>query len=201
MMNNIFLSVKKLGYRFIQTINKGLIKNSSVISPYGIKNNAPKNNLTLQLNIEGRPEKSICMELNDFKDEALQEGEIIIGNFLSKKNTIKFDKNGNIIIKAQNIIVENNDISIKCKNMNIESENVNIKGMTTITGDTSITGNLNVSNVITGPTISANTISSSGDINATGDIIAGETSLKTHTHTFNYNAGPTPASGNTNAPT
>jgi len=102
----IRLGVKKLGYLYTQVVGGDLTRNSTAIYPYGSKGNSPKNNLALLLSIDGNVEKTINIELSDLKDSALQEGEYLIGNFLLNTNTIKFDKNGNIIIKGSKIIIE-----------------------------------------------------------------------------------------------
>jgi hypothetical protein len=77
------------------------------------------------------------------------------------------------------IILKNNETVI-----NILDGEININGDIKHIGNMNITGNLEVS----------------GDITATGDVIAGGISLKNHTHPFPYNAGSTPATGNTNPP-
>ena len=160
----IELGVKKLGYLYTQVVGGDLTRNSTVIYPYGSKGNAPKNNLTLLLNIDGSVEKTVNIELNDLKDIALKEGEYLIGNFL-KNNTIKFDENGNIIIKGDKIILEG---PVEIKNTLKVNDSVEMKN-----------------------TLKVDKTIDAGDeiINGKGVTLGG------HTHPFPYNAGPTPSSG------
>ena len=99
------LGIKKLGYLYTQVVGGDLTRNSTAIYPYGLKGNAPKNSLVLLLNIDGSIEKTINIELSNMKNAALKEGELLIGNFVMN-NIIKFDENGNIIIKGDKIIIE-----------------------------------------------------------------------------------------------
>lgn len=100
----IYLSVKKMGYKFIQLSGLDLIRNATALYPYGLAGNSPKNSLVLTLNIDGCIEKAVCIELSKPEERALQEGEFLIGNFLLNK-TIKFDSEGNIIIDGNKIVI------------------------------------------------------------------------------------------------
>lgn len=105
MFNLIRLAVKTLGYKFIQVSGGDIIRSVSAVYPYGLAGNAPKNSLSLILNVNNVESKSICIELNKVPKEALKEGEFLIGNFLLNK-TIKFDDKGNIIIEGSKIIIK-----------------------------------------------------------------------------------------------
>lgn len=82
--------------------------------------------------------------------------------------------------------------------VNAKTANVNLTESATLTTETT-TINSNV--VINGTVETNSTIKSGGDITSGGDVISstGKT-LDTHVHTFPYNAGSSPATGTTNAP-
>ena len=82
----------------------------------------------------------------------------------------------------------------------VNSKTAVVNADTSVTIDTpatTITGTLQVDGAVT----TGSTIKSGGDITSGGDVISstGKT-LDTHVHTFPYNAGPSPATGTTNAP-
>lgn len=68
---------------------------------------------------------------------------------------------------------------------------------TTVNGNVSISGTLDVGGAVT----TESTITSGDDITSGGDVISSTNkTLDTHVHPFPYNAGPTPATGTTEAP-
>ena len=108
---------------------------------------------------------------------------------------IEIDKVHNIKINATD------DITINCNNTN-----VTMMGQATITttGATNLNANGNL--VVTAPTSTFNgnivctgTVAAKGAISSESEVSAmgGATSMSTHTHTFPYNAGPSPATGQT----
>lgn len=131
MFNFIQWGVKKLGYLFTQVSGGDLIRNSTAIYPYGSAGNAPSNSLTLLLNIDGNTEKTVNLELSEFKDRALKEGEYLIGNFV-KNSIILFDSKGNITItsKLDFNATAANSIRLKALNASINIDSlVEIKGV------------------------------------------------------------------------
>jgi len=101
---------------------------------------------------------------------------------------IEVDKVHNIRINATSNIIVSCDSAI----LNANTATVSTTGATTIKAD----GNLKV----TAPTSTFNgNITCTGNITADGEVgaMSGSVNLSTHTHPFPYNAGPTPATGQT----
>lgn len=107
---------------------------------------------------------------------------------------IEVDKVHNIKVNATANITVNCDSAV----LNANTATVNTKSTTTVKAD----GNLNV----TAPTSTFNgniectgTIHASSNINSDAEVgaMGGAVNLSTHTHPFPYNAGPTPANGQT----
>lgn len=155
--------------------------NVEVIHPYGISSYAPVGSLALMFNVMGH-ESNRAAIINDpkrrFKD--LKEGEVAIGNFLTR-SYVKFLENGDIEIIGtadQNITITGNSNLTVGGNCNITTT-----GNTTITttGNTTIdsTGNMSATvggtldaNVTGNTTITTPIATVTGALRVTGEITA-----------------------------
>lgn len=147
------------------------VGNVEVLQPYGLSSYAPVGSLGLIFNVMGHEENRAAI-INDPKKrfKNLKEGEVALGNFLTK-SVIKFLESGDIEITGK----ANQNITI------IGDSNLTVGGNTTITttgnitinttgnnsiitnGDTSITTTGNTTIDTTGDT----SVSSDGDLSAT----------------------------------
>jgi len=190
----------------------GKTGNVEVIHPYGFSSYAPVGSLALMFNVMGHEENRAAI-INDpkrrFKD--LKEGEIAIGNFLTR-SYVKFKENGDIEVISTNnrsVTIAGNDSIVIGGDCNITTT-----GNTTVTttGNTTIDSTGNMSATI-GGTLTANVTGNTnlttpvatvtGALRVTGEITAfyglvnqiSFTNIKntynTHTHDENDNA-PSP---------
>lgn len=193
-----------------RTLNVGLLK------PTVLYNIPVKQERWGQFQIQACPQPGDTGYLEIFTNDIsawLQNGELAIPNsdrhFLKESSVfVPFVPNSQnysedyvsdgteLIIKSNNATIKITDsdgeepvvdIETTAKTVHVNAEDgVSVNGNVDITGDLTVTG----------------TITADGDIKSTnGDVVAGTVSLKNHTHPFEYNAGPTPAAGNTTAPT
>ena len=135
---------------------KDVIKIVQKLGLYGICGNPPKGSSGILFPILGSDSNLVCLAddiKNRFRD--LKEGEVVIGNYLTK-SFIKFKEDGGVEIHAKYItqVAEDGDISLSATSTNINNP-------------VTITKDLTVSKKVT----------------ATEDVIGGGKSLKTHIHT------------------
>lgn len=133
---------------------KNVIKLVQKLGIYGICSNPPKGSNGILFPILGSDSNIACLAddiKNRFKD--LKEGEVILGNYLTK-SFIKFNQDGGIEIHAKyiNLIADNK--------ITESAASTNILNPVTITDDVTV----------------------SKTLTATTDVIGGGISLKTHTH-------------------
>jgi phage gp45-like len=169
-----------------------------VITPYGLYSNPPVNSMGILFHPFGDEQiRAAILNVLDERFKNLLAGEVQIGNPLTQCS-IKFDKDGNLIIVTPNqqVVTIGADYSIivggtysltASDDATFEAPNFHFKG-----------------NIICDGTFSANSgaitmtggnFNTSGDITATGDIIGQGTSLHTHVH-----GGVTIGASNTGAP-
>lgn len=149
---------------------KQVIKIVQKLGIYGVCSNPPKGSNGILFPIMGSDSNIACLAddiANRFKD--LKEGELVIGNYLTKA-FIKFSQDGGIEIHAKYVktIADEGDISMTSPQGNITEQ----AKATNILNPVNVTENVTVSKTV----------------NATEDVIGGGISLKGHTH--NYNPGP-----------
>ncbi|MBR2678569.1 MAG: phage baseplate assembly protein [Bacilli bacterium] len=143
---------------------KDVIKIVQKLGLYGICGNPPKGSSGILFPILGSDSNLVCLAddiKNRFKD--LKEGEVVIGNYLTK-SFIKFKEDGGVEIHAKYItqVAEDGDISLSAGNNIINSAQA-----TNINNPLNVNDNVTVSKKVT----------------ATEDVIGGGKSLKTHIHT------------------
>lgn len=154
---------------------KEVIKIVQKLGIYGVCSNPPKGSNGILFPILGSDSNIACLAddiANRFKD--LKEGEVVIGNYLTKA-FIKFKQDGGIEIHAKYIkhVADEGDISMESPNGNI----------TNTAKSTNISNPLNVNDNVT----------VSKSVNATEDVIGGGISLKSHLHgNGNMGADTTP---------
>lgn len=130
---------------------------------------------------------------NDTYGVYRKDGQFIGIDKIQKLFQMLFD--GDIEVdKVHNIKVNaSNDITITCNNANITTNgqtNITANGNMNVTAPTStFNGNVEVTGIIH----AAGNIDSDAEVGAMG----GSVHLSTHTHPFPYNAGPSPAQGQT----
>lgn len=157
---------------------KQVIKIVQKLGIYGVCSNPPKGSNGILFPIMGSDSNIACLAddiANRFKD--LKEGELVIGNYLTKA-FIKFSQDGGIEIHAKYVktIADEGDISTETIKGNITN-----KSAGNIT-DTAQSTNIN------NPVVVSDNVTVAKTVNATEDVIGGGISLKGHTH--NYNPGP-----------
>lgn len=166
-------------YQTTQISYLGKTADMEVIYPYGLCGNPPKNSLVLLFNVQGMEENRAGVAnlvTERFKD--LKEGEVAIGNYLTK-SVIKFLENGDIEIYGKNdervTIDRNSNISIagNCS--------ISVNGTTTLScpGGTTINSDVHIN----------------GTVTCSEDVIASGISLVSHIH-----SGVTPGGGTTSGP-
>lgn len=149
---------------------KEVIKIVQKLGIYGVCSNPPKGSNGILFPIMGSDSNIACLAddiANRFKD--LKEGELVIGNYLTKA-FIKFSQDGGVEIHAKYVktVADEGDISMTATQGNV----------------TNTAKSTNVNN----PMVVADNVTVSKTVNATEDVIGGGISLKNHTH--NYNPGP-----------
>lgn len=149
---------------------KQVIKIVQKLGIYGVCSNPPKGSNGILFPIMGSDSNIACLAddiANRFKD--LKEGELVIGNYLTKA-FIKFSQDGGIEIHAKYVktIADEGDISMTSPQGNITEQ----AKSTNILNPVNVTENVTVSKTV----------------NATEDVIGGGISLKGHIH-GNGNAG------------
>jgi hypothetical protein len=158
----------------------GKTGNAEVIHPYGLSSYAPVGSLALMFNVMGHESNRAAIINNPkIRFRELKEGEVAIGNFLTRSN-IKFSENGDIEITGvadQNITIAGDSNLIVTGNNNVTVAGnctINASGNVNITsgGNTSLTA-ANLSATISGSTdITSPTVNVTGAITATGDVTA-----------------------------
>lgn len=151
---------------------KDVIKIVQKLGLYGICGNPPKGSSGILFPILGSDSNLVCLAddiKNRFRD--LKEGEVVIGNYLTK-SFIKFKEDGGVEIHAKYItqVAEDGDISLSAGN-NI----INTAKATNIGNPLNVNDNVTVSKKVT----------------ATEDVIGGGKSLKLHTHISSSPGDPT----------
>lgn len=134
---------------------KEVVKIVQKLGLYGICGNPPKGSSGILFPILGSDSNLVCLAddiKNRFRD--LKEGEVVIGNYLTK-SFIKFKEDGGVEIHAKYItqVAEDGKISLRATSTSIDNP-------------VTIDNNLTVSKTVT----------------ATEDVIGGGKSLKSHTH-------------------
>lgn len=143
---------------------KNVTKIVQKLGIYGICSNPPKGSNGILFPIMGSDSNIACLAddiANRFKD--LKEGELVIGNYLTKA-FIKFSQDGGIEIHAKYVktIADEGDISMTSPQGNITEQ----AKSTNILNPVNVTENVTVSKTV----------------NATEDVIGGGISLKGHIH-------------------
>jgi hypothetical protein len=166
-------------YQTTQIGYLGKTADMEVIYPYGLCGNPPKNSLVLLFNVQGMEEnRAGIANLLSERFKNLKEGEVAIGNYLTK-SVIKFLENGDIEIHGTND--ERVTIDRNC-NININGNcDISVNGTTTLScpGGTTINSDVHVN----------------GTVTISEDVIASGISLVSHIH-----GGVTPGGGTTSGP-
>nr|DAH10939.1 MAG TPA: baseplate assembly protein V [Caudoviricetes sp.] len=151
---------------------KQVIKIVQKLGIYGVCSNPPKGSNGILFPIMGSDSNIACLAddiANRFKD--LKEGELVIGNYLTKA-FIKFSQDGGIEIHAKYVktIADEGDISTETIKGNITNKSagniMDTASSTIMNNPVSITDNLSVTKSAT----------------ITEDVIGGGISLKGHIH-------------------
>lgn len=194
----------------------GKASDFEVIYPYGLCANPPKDSLILLLNVMAQEEnKAGIANLHEQRFRNLKEGEVAVGNYLTRSVT-KFLANGDIEIFSANdekIAITNDSTKTVGGDMTVTvSGNVtlNVTGTTTVNNTDNITvnaplttfnGNVTINGVISADNGGGGDHNIIGDIDLTGtfdasvDVTTGGISLNSHTH-----GGVTTGAGSTGGP-
>jgi len=108
----------------------------NIMYPYGLAANAPSKSLVLLFSVGGQEaNRAGIVSATLIRPKDLKEGEVVIGNFVTKA-TIKFNEDGSIDVIGKgdiNITAESGDVNIESKNGKVSvtaDDDVDVKANT-----------------------------------------------------------------------
>lgn len=211
-----FLTDDSTKYPTAQVSSNGEAWNAQRMGVYGVSSHPPLDSLALVLSPSGRVDDTLAL-IDDVvgRFKPLAEGEVQIGNYLTRSNVL-FAEDGSIIISVVDggnyrLTLDNGELNVEVNGGGFtltSSGNVDVSTQGNMTG--SAQGNVTVTaggvaqvqaptiQVIGDVTVTGN-LTVSGIVTGTTDVVGGALGVSLSTHTHGISAGS--SAGTTTPPT